>query len=85
MGEKQPQTQTHAMSRSDINEEIQHLEAQLNELASLCQRLNLENRSLREQQVSLVEERARLVEKNELARTKVEQMIVRLKSLEATS
>ena len=73
------------MSRSDINEEVQHLETQLNELASLCQRLNLENRSLKEQQVSLVEERARLVEKNELARTKVEQMIVRLKSLEATS
>ena len=73
------------MSRSDINEEIENLEAQLNELASLCKRLRLENRSLREQQVSLVEERARLIEKNELARTKVEQMIVRLKSLEATS
>lgn len=73
------------MSPSDINEEIEHLEDQLNELASLCQRLQLENRSLREQQVSLVEERSRLVEKNELARTKVEQMIIRLKSLEATS
>jgi len=73
------------MSRSDINEEIKQLEAQVNDLASLCQRLHLENRSLKEQQVSLVEERARLVEKNELARTKVEQMIIRLKSLEATS
>lgn len=73
------------MSRSDINDEIKQLEDQINDLASLCQRLNLENRSLKEQQVSLVEERARLVEKNELARTKVEQMIVRLKSLEATS
>lgn len=83
MGKEQPQT--YAMSSSDINEEIEHLEAQLNDLASLCQRLQLENRSLREQQVSLVEERSRLVEKNELARTKVEQMIVRLKSLEATS
>ena len=32
---------------------------------------------------ALVEERSRLVEKNETARSKVEQMIVRLKSLEA--
>lgn len=81
----QEQPSAYAMSPSDTNEEIDHLEAQLNDLASLCNRLRLENRSLREQQVSLVEERARLIEKNELARTKVEQMIVRLKSLEATS
>jgi len=73
------------MSRDDITEEVEHLESQLNDLAELCKRLRLENRSLREQQVSLVEERARLIDKNELARTKVEQMIVRLKSLEATS
>ena len=38
---------------------------------------------LREQHSSLIEERARLVEKNETARTKVEQMIIRLKSMEA--
>jgi len=83
MGSETPLT--YAMSRADLNEEMEQVESQLNELITLCQRLRLENRSLREQQVSLVEERARLIEKNELARTKVEQMIVRLKSLEATS
>ena len=45
----------------------------------------IENRKSRpaEQHSSLIEERARLVEKNETARTKVEQMIIRLKSMEA--
>lgn len=63
--------------------EFAALERRLDRLTGLCERLALENRSLRGQQRALVEERARLVEKNETARTKVEQMIVRLKSLEA--
>ena len=66
-----------------LDAELAVLEARLGRLADLCTRLDLENRSLREQQRTLVEERARLVEKNETARSKVEQMIVRLRSLEA--
>ena len=45
-------------------------------------RLKEENRSLRNQQDSLVTERANLIEKNELARTRVEAMINRLKAIE---
>ncbi len=55
----------------------------MQDVISRCTKLHLENQTLKDQQGSLVEERARLIEKNELARTKVEQMIQRLKSLEA--
>jgi len=53
------------------------------DLIGLCSKLHLENESLKNQQGTLVEERARLIKKNEIARSKVEQMIQRLKSLEA--
>ncbi len=66
-----------------MHEEFDALESRLHDVAALCSKLRLENQSLKQQQASLVEERARLIEKNETARSKVEQMIVRLKSLEA--
>ena len=47
-----------------------------------CQRLADENRSLRQQQEHLVGERSQLLAKNEQARSRVEAMISRLKSLE---
>ncbi|TNE80768.1 MAG: TIGR02449 family protein, partial [Gammaproteobacteria bacterium] len=43
--------------------------------------LQKENQSLRERESSLLRERSRLLEKNELARSRVEHMIVRLKNL----
>ena len=46
------------------------------------QRLSDENRSLRQQQEQLVGERSQLLAKNEQARSRVEAMISRLKSLE---
>jgi len=52
-------------------------------LIAMCDRLKLENESLREQRGSLAEERAVLLEKNELARSRVEAMINRLKSMES--
>lgn len=71
------------MSNPSLHDEFSRLETRMQDLISLCSRLHLENESLKNQQGSLVEERARLIEKNELARNKVEQMIQRLKSLEA--
>ena len=47
-----------------------------------CQRLADENRSLRSQQEQLIGERSQLLAKNEMARSRVEGMITRLKSLE---
>ena len=72
------------MSQPELNQGLSDIEAKLKDVISLCERLRLENASLLDQQNSLVEERARLIEKNEQARSKVEQMIMRLKSLEAS-
>ncbi|WP_439134377.1 TIGR02449 family protein [Pseudomaricurvus sp.] len=65
------------------------LEEKLDQLIELCGRLNEENGQLRQEvNASKVREsdwqveRARLVEKNELAKNRVEAMISRLKSLE---
>ncbi|NIR59377.1 MAG: TIGR02449 family protein [Gammaproteobacteria bacterium] len=62
--------------------EVKRLEARIEELIRTCDRLRDENRSLREQQEALMGERARLIEKTELARNRVEAMINRLKSME---
>lgn len=51
-------------------------------LVAHAQRLTEENRSLRSQQEQLVGERSQLLAKNEQARSRVEAMITRLKSLE---
>ena len=48
----------------------------------LCRRLAEENRSLRQSQDQLATERSNLLAKNEQARTRVEAMIARLRSLE---
>lgn len=57
------------------------LEAKLNELIHLCEKLHHENKVLRGKEAGWDSERTRLTEKNELARTRVEAMIKRLKSL----
>jgi len=73
------------MSEQLTNNEIQQLGLKVSELIDVCSQLKLENSSLLDQQQTLIEERAKLIEKNELARTKVESMIMRLKSLEAAT
>lgn len=71
------------MSDPRIRQELQQLDTKVTDLVDLCAQLQLENQSLKDQQQNLIEERSKLIEKNELARTKVESMITRLKSLEA--
>jgi len=61
------------------------LESRLDALIKLCERLSRENRHLQNQKSDWLRERTRLIEKNELARVRVEAMITRLKSLEAES
>ena len=58
------------------------LENKVGELIELCGVLTKENRALRAQQQNWTTERAKLIEKNELAKSRVESMIVRLKALE---
>jgi cell division protein ZapB len=58
------------------------LEHKIDELIKLCEQLSNENNSMKSKATQWTQERAKLVEKNELARTKIEAMISRLKSLE---
>ena len=59
------------------------LEEKIDHLIRICSRLEDENRALRDQQSSLIAERATLVEKSELARSRVEAMITRLRAMES--
>ena len=61
------------------------LEEKVDHLIRICNRLADENRALRDQQTSLIAERAALVEKSELARSRVEAMITRLRAMEVGS
>ena len=65
--------------------DLEALESQVDELIRTCEDLTEENRALREQQATLVAERASLIEKSELARSRVEAMIARLKAMEIGS
>ena len=58
------------------------LEEKIDHLIRICDKLEEENRALRDQQRSLIAERAALVEKSELARMRVEAMISRLRGME---
>ena len=63
-------------------QELQEIAQRVDQLIALAQRLGEENRSLRASQEQLMAERANLLAKNEQARTRVEAMIHRLRSLE---
>lgn len=58
------------------------LEARVDELIRTIDKLSSENRALKTQQVTLSAERSLLIEKTEMARTRVESMIARLKAME---
>jgi cell division protein ZapB len=70
------------MDPNDALAQVEQLNARLDKLQELVRRLADENRSLRQGQEQLASERAQLLNKNELARSRVEAMINRLKSLE---
>ncbi len=62
--------------------DLSSLEARVDELIRAVEELSEENRALRDQQSHLMAERAALIEKSELARSRVESMIARLKAME---
>lgn len=64
------------------NEELNRLERQVDNLIALVHLLGNENKALKTQQSNWTVERAKLIEKNELAKNRVESMIGRLKTLE---
>ena len=69
-------------SNTSRMEEMDILERRVGELISLAEQLSRENKALRTQQENWSVERAKLIEKNELAKSRVESMIGRLRSLE---
>jgi cell division protein ZapB len=58
------------------------LTLRVDELIRLCDRLREENNRLKAVQIQLQAAQARLTDKNDLARAKLESMITRLKTLE---
>lgn len=75
------------MDRDPIPEraELETLEMRVDQLIGKCRTLSEENQALRDQQGHLMSERAALIEKSELARSRVEAMIARLKAMEIES
>lgn len=61
---------------------LKDLDKKINELISLCKELNRENRALKAEVANWRDERRDLMDKNELARSKVEAMIDRLRTME---
>lgn len=61
----------------------EELENKLDNLIELCLQLKQENQALRAREDSLVGQRGKLIEQNDMARQKIETMINRLKNLNA--
>jgi uncharacterized protein (TIGR02449 family) len=62
--------------------DLEKLEAYLEELIGVCERLVSENRTLRAQHAVLMEERARLQGQADKARVRLESTIARLRGME---
>lgn len=63
-------------------QDLQALEVRVNELIGSCVHLKNENKMLKARQEALIQERSSLIEKTELAKSRVDSMISRLKALE---
>lgn len=73
---------TKSTAQQVVDQDLKRLELRLEELIRTIDRLKEENRSLRVQQDHMTSERAQLIERNEMARSRVEAMISRLKAME---
>jgi cell division protein ZapB len=66
-----------------MSDDLLHaLENKMDQLIHRCQRLQQENAELKAREGEWQQERTRLIEKNELARSRVEAMISHLKNLD---
>lgn len=62
--------------------QLKALEQKIDELITLCSELNRENQALKADSANWHQERQDLIDKNELARSKVAAMIDRLRAME---
>jgi cell division protein ZapB len=65
-----------------VENQLKVLEQKIDELIGLCNDLNRENQMLKTDSAGWHQERQNLIDKNELARAKVEAMIDRLRTME---
>ena len=63
--------------------DLKKLESRVDDLIKAVDRLQNENKTLRQSQTHLTKERNQLIDKTELAKTRVETMISRLRALES--
>ncbi|MDG1688682.1 MAG: TIGR02449 family protein [Gammaproteobacteria bacterium] len=63
-------------------DDLQQLEKQIDDLLKVSRRTREENMLLKSQQSAWVTERAKLVERTELARSRIDKMVERLKELD---
>jgi cell division protein ZapB len=63
-------------------DQLKALEQKIDELIALCGELNRENQALKADSASWHRERQDLIDKNEMARSKVAAMIDRLRAME---
>jgi len=80
-----PTATTHQTVKTMEDTDLQALMARLELLITRVEQLKSQNGLLLAQEKTWREERAHLIEKNEIARRKVESMISRLKALEQDS
>lgn len=69
-------------AENDHSLELKDLEEKLDRLIEQYNAIKNENHSLKAKQAELVKQKAKLLEKTTLAKTRVEAMISRLKSME---
>lgn len=72
-------------SMNRLEQLFRQVDQRVDEFIALCEEYKRHNKSLRAREMQLIEERANLMKKNDMARSKVESMITRLKALEQDS
>ena len=70
------------ITEKEVLEVIETLEIRVNELIQKCSQLNNENQSLKENYQELSETQKSVLEKNNLAKSKAETILERLRSIE---
>ena len=65
------------------DDEIKALELKIDELILLCNQLNVENQSLKRKSLDWQQERSQLIERNALARERLESMLEKLRNAES--
>ena len=70
------------ITEKEVLEVIETLEIRVNGLIQKCNQLNIENQSLKENNQELAESQQSVLEKNNLAKTKAETILERLRSIE---